>query len=290
MPAKELIERRRTQPLISICIPAYNSEAFIAATLESVLHQTHCNLEIIITDDRSTDGTLPVIKRFSDPRIRLIQNEANLGLGGNWNKAVSCATGTYVKLLCADDLVYPDCLRRQMEALEDPSHSRAVMAVCNTDVINANGQVVYRRRLRCRPGLVNGRQLIRRCVRWGTNLVGEPAAGLFRREVLSRAGMFDPGNPYVIDLAFWAGLLRHGDAFVDEGRLAAFRISAGAMSTKLARQQAASFRRFIGDMCADPFYRASSLDAVLGRLLSFQWWILRNLLINFQTRKTRRKN
>jgi glycosyltransferase involved in cell wall biosynthesis len=275
------------QPLISICIPAYNNEAFIKAALESVLCQTHRHFEIIVTDDRSTDNTVSAIKRFSDPRIRLVENEANLGLGGNWNKALSCATGAYIKLLCADDLVYPDCLRRQVEVLEDPSHSGVVLAVCNTDLINANSQVIYRRRLRCRPGLVNGRQLIRRCVRWGTNLVGEPAAGLFRREVLSRSGLFAPGNPYLIDLAFWAALLRHGDAFVDQSRLAAFRISAGAMSTKLGRHQAASFRRFIADMRADPFHRAGTVDATLGCLLSFQWWILRNLLISFQTRKTR---
>ncbi len=278
-----------SEPLISVCIPAYNNEAFIAATLESVLGQTHRHFEIIVIDDRSTDGTVSAIKRFSDPRIRLVQNEANLGMGGNWNKAVSCATGAYIKLLCADDLVYPNCLRRQVEVLEDPSHSGAVLAVCNTDLINANSQVIYRRRVRCRPGLVNGRELIRRSVRWGTNLVGEPAAGLFRREVLSRAGLFDPGNPYLIDLAFWAALLRHGDAFVDTRRLAAFRISAGAVSTKVGRQQAASFRRFIRDMRADPFHRASLADAMLGCFLSFQWCILRNLMIYFQTRSTRRR-
>jgi glycosyltransferase involved in cell wall biosynthesis len=278
------------QDLISVCIPAFNNAAFIAATLESVLHQTHHHLEIIITDDLSTDGTVATVRRFSDARIRLVQNEANLGFGGNWNKALSLATGTYIKLLCADDLVYPDCLRRQREALEDPAHSGAVLAICNSDLINANSQVIYRRRVRCGTGLVNGRQLIRRSVRWGTNLIGEPAAGLFRREVLSRAGLFDPGNPYLIDLAFWAALLRHGDAFVDQSRLAAFRISAGAMSTKLGWHQAASFRRFIGDMRADPFHRASAADAALGCLLSFQWCILRNLLISFQTRKTRRES
>jgi glycosyltransferase involved in cell wall biosynthesis len=257
------------QDLISVCIPAFNNAAFIAATLESVLHQTHHHLEIIITDDLSTDGTVATVRRFSDARIRLVQNEANLGFGGNWNKALSL---------------------RQREALEDPAHSGAVLAICNSDLINANSQVIYRRRVRCGTGLVNGRQLIRRSVRWGTNLIGEPAAGLFRREVLSRAGLFDPGNPYLIDLAFWAALLRHGDAFVDQSRLAAFRISAGAMSTKLGWHQAASFRRFIGDMRADPFHRASAADAALGCLLSFQWCILRNLLISFQTRKTRRES
>ena len=279
----------RSEPLISVCIPAYNNEAFIAATVESVLRQTYREFEIILTDDHSTDGTVAAIKRFSDTRIRLIQNETNLGFGGNWNKALGHAQGTYIKLLCADDLVYPDCLRRQVEALEAPGHSGAVLAVCNTDLINASSQVIYSRKLRCPRGLVNGRRLIRRCVRCGTNLIGEPAAGLFRREILNRAGLFDPDNPYLIDLAFWAGLLRQGDAFVDENRLAAFRISADAMSTKLGRQQAASFRRFIRDMSADPFYRVGPADALLGRMLSFQWGILRNLMISFHVRQTRRK-
>ena len=103
---------------------------FIASTLESVLQQTYRHLEIVITDNDSTDGTVAQIRKFTDPRIRLIQNEANLGLGANWNKALSCATGTYVKLLCADDLIYPDCLQRQVEALETERQAgRAAIAV-----------------------------------------------------------------------------------------------------------------------------------------------------------------
>ena len=277
-----------SRPLVSVCIPSYNKEEFIASTLESVLQQTYRHLEVVITDNDSTDGTVAQIQKFTDPRIRLIQNGVNLGLGGNWNKALSCATGTYVKLLCADDLIYPSCLQRQMEALEDPSHSQAVLAVCNTELIDANSQVIYRRRIRCPRGLVNGRQLIRRCVRWGTNLIGEPAAGLFRRDLLDRMGVFNAPNPYVIDLAFWAALLRHGDAFVDESRLAAFRISAGAMSTKLGGHQAASFRRFVKDICADAFYRVGPVDAALGATLCGPWGILRGLFIRYKAGKAAR--
>jgi glycosyltransferase involved in cell wall biosynthesis len=78
-----------SQDLISVCIPAYNDETLIAATLESVLSRTHRHFEIIATDDPSTDSTVPAIKRFSDPRTRPVQNDANLGFAGNWNNALS---------------------------------------------------------------------------------------------------------------------------------------------------------------------------------------------------------
>jgi len=277
-----------SQPLISVCIPAFNNGDIIAATLDSVLKQTYPNFEVIITDDHSTDKTVSVIESFTDPRIKLIQNEATLGLGGNWNKAVSCATGKYVKLLCGDDLIYPDCLGLQMEALENAANSGAVLAVCNTDVVNANDKIVLRRKSRFFPGLVSGRKLIRNSVRWGTNLIGEPVVGLFKRDVLDRSGLFDPTNPYLIDLAFWAELLKHGDAFMDQSRLAAFRISANSVSTKVGLKQAASFRKFIRKVRADPVYRVSWLDVMLGCFLSFQWCILRNLLISVQAGTTRR--
>src|SRR5438270_4906877 len=113
----------RSQPLVSICIPSFNSEEFIATTLESVVAQTFTDFEVIIADDQSTDHTVPIIKSFNDPRIELIQNEQNLGLGENWNKVLSRARGKYVKLLGDDDVLYPECLARQTAALENPANA-----------------------------------------------------------------------------------------------------------------------------------------------------------------------
>jgi len=280
--------QRGHPPLVSICIPSYNCGAFIESTLNSVLQQTYRPLEVIITDDCSTDGTVGIIKGFSDPRIRLIQNDANLGVGFNWNKALSFATGTYIKLMGGDDLVYPECIHRQVQALEDPASSNVVLAVCNADVVNARGQTVLRRRSSFQTGQISGRRLIRNSVRWGTNRIGEPVAGLFRRAILEKSGMFDPANPYMIDLAFWAELLKHGDAFLDETRLVAFRISVGSVSAKVGLKQAASFRRFIRQLRADPVYRTAAADAWMGNLLSFQWCMLRNFVVALQRDKARK--
>ena len=276
-----------SEPLISICIPSYNNEEFIASTLESVLRQTYSNFEVLITDDCSTDGTISVISKFSDPRIRLVKNERNLGIGGNWQKALSAATGEYVKLLCGDDILYPDCLRRQVEALEDPANSGVTLAVCACDVINTRNEIVLPRRSRLGKGQIKGPRVIRRCVRRGTNFVGEPAVGLFRRDVADLSTTFDFNNPYMVDMDLWAELLKHGDAFIDETALAGFRISTTAMSTKVGRRQAAYFRRFVRRIRANPVYGITRADVFSGYFLSFCWGILRNLFINFQTLKKR---
>jgi len=272
-------------PLISVCIPAYNNQDFIAFAIESVLNQTYGNYELIITDDKSSDHTVSVIKGFSDPRIRFLQNDVNLGIGGNWNKALSCASGKYVKLLCGDDILYPECLQRQLKLLEAPENSSVALAICSTNVINARNEIVLQRRA-FRSGRINGPKLVRECVRWGTNLIGEPAVGLFRREWLAKTGLFDPSNPYLIDLVFWAELLKHGDAIVDPNRLAAFRISSGSLSAKIGLKQAAGFRAFIRKIHQEPLYQTRWYDVFSGSMLSLQWCFLRNVFI--QCRSGRR--
>ncbi len=277
-----------TQPLVSICIPSYNNEDFIIATLESVLQQTYSNFEILITDDCSKDKTVAVIKKISDPRIRVIENERNLGIGRNWQKALSEATGKYVKLLCGDDILYPECLSRQVAALENPSFAGVSLAVCACDVINTRNQVVMRRRSRFGKGRVAGAQLIRKCVRWGTNFIGEPAVGLYRKNAADLSATFDFNNPYMVDMDLWAELLKRGDAFVDEVPLAGFRISSTSVSTKVGTGQAAYFRRFIRKIQSNPLYGVNRVDVFSGYFLSFHWGILRNLFINFQTLKKSR--
>jgi len=267
-------------PLISICIPSYNSERFIAFTLKSVLAQSFTDFEIIIADDKSTDGTVSVIKSFSDARIKLIQNECNLGIGENWNKVLSCAEGKYVKLLCGDDLLYPGCLARQVRVLESPANAAVVLAICNSNVIDEHNGIILRRRFPLSTGVISGAKLIRKSIRWGSNLIGEPAVGLFRKQALSMAGISQASNPYLIDLSLWADLLKHGDAFIDSECLAGFRISGQAASARIGSRQAAYFRSFIRTIRRDQFYRANMLDSMLGSVLSFQWCLLRNVFIN----------
>jgi glycosyltransferase involved in cell wall biosynthesis len=247
------------------------------------MDQTFKDFEIVVVDDCSSDRTVSVVRSFSNSRIRLIQNPQNLGLGENWNKALSCVRGKYVKLLCGDDLLHPECLAQQVEVLEQPGASGVVLAVCNRNIVNSGNRNVLRRRFPRSGGRISGAKLIRKSIRWGSNLIGEPAVGLFRREALARTNSCDPSNPYAIDLGLWAELLKHGDAFIDETTLASFRISARGASARIGLRQAAHFRQFVRKLRKDSFYRISLMDAVSGCLLSVLWCGLRNAFIRIHS-------
>ncbi len=110
-----------TPPLVSVCIPVYNGEKTIAQTVASVLQQSYPNVEIIIQDNQSTDGTWSLLNSFAknNPQISLEQNQKNLGMAANWNVAINRAKGEYIMLLSADDLLEPLFLKRCIDILKN---------------------------------------------------------------------------------------------------------------------------------------------------------------------------
>jgi glycosyltransferase involved in cell wall biosynthesis len=272
-----------SQPLVSVCIPSYNGAAFIGQTIQSVLNQTFKKFELIVADDRSSDETVSIVTAFSDERIRFIRNESNLGLTGNWNQMLSMNLGKYVKLLCDDDILHPECLARQVAILDDHSHEGVVLTACNRNVINQQDRVVLAGRRSFGAGVISGPSLIRKCVRRGLNLIGEPAVALFRRTAIAKHEMCAPGNPYMSDLNLWAEILKHGYAYLDPQCLASFRISRVAATAKIGPRQAAYFREFALRLRGDSFYRVGLMDMMLGCVLSFHWSVLRNVFIHLHT-------
>lgn len=90
---------------VSIIIPVFNTEKYIAKAVESIINQTYSNIELIIVDDASTDSTYQICENYAqrDNRIRLYKNNSNLGMMANWNKALDYVTGEYWGKLDADD-------------------------------------------------------------------------------------------------------------------------------------------------------------------------------------------
>jgi glycosyltransferase involved in cell wall biosynthesis len=122
---------------VSIVVPAYNNADYIERTMDSILAQTHSDLEIIVADHSSTDGTWDVLQKYrTDHRVTLIRTEAGGGALANWNRVSQAATGTYIKLVCGDDLIYPEMVAAQFDALEANPH--AVLAASARDIIDAN--------------------------------------------------------------------------------------------------------------------------------------------------------
>ena len=141
-----------TTPAVSVCIPSYNGAEYIERTLRSVLAQTFADFELIVCDDGSTDDTVSRVQRMDDARIRVVTPDARAGAAGNFQRAVSLARGEYVKLLCQDDLLYPDCLDTQVAALRAGADRGVVLVACQRDIVDDDDRVIYRGRgcARCR--------------------------------------------------------------------------------------------------------------------------------------------
>ena len=103
-------------PLVSICIPTYNGAKFIKETLDTAVNQTYTNIEIIITDDNSSDDTVAICKEYAkkDNRIKVFENPKNLGLVGNWCESIEKASSKWVKFLFQDDLFESNCVEKMI--------------------------------------------------------------------------------------------------------------------------------------------------------------------------------
>jgi glycosyltransferase involved in cell wall biosynthesis len=239
-------------PRVSVCIPVFNGQPFIAQAITSVLRQTYRDLEVIVADNASTDDTLAEVERLADPRLRVLTSESNLGPGHNWNRVVRAARGEYVKLLCADDWLYPTALARQVAVLDARECRDVVLVTAARDVVNGGGRRLMRRGPRGRSRRVSGRTALHDIARSGTNLVGEPSAALFRREAGLAAGLFAADMTYVADVDLWMRLLLRGDLFVLTVPLSAFRVQTGAWSVSVTSRQAQDMSALLRRVAADP--------------------------------------
>ena len=109
-------------PLISIIMPVYNGAAYLEEAIDSLLRQTYPHFELLIFNDGSTDDSVAIIERYTDPRIHLYHNEKNLGIIKTKNRGIEIARGKYIATLDADDIALPTRLEKQVALMEsDPS-------------------------------------------------------------------------------------------------------------------------------------------------------------------------
>ena len=152
-------------PKVSLCIPVYNGARFLAETMRSALAQDYADFELVVSDNASTDETPQVVAGFDDPRIVYSRSERNLGPVGNFNRCLELARGRYTKILCADDLLYPTCLSRQVAILEEDAGQAISLVSCARDIIDADSRVRWRSRSASRCSVLSS-WLVSVAMRW----------------------------------------------------------------------------------------------------------------------------
>ena len=111
------------EPFVSVVTPVYNTEKYLSTCIESVLAQTYRNFEYVIVDNKSTDASLEIARKYADkdPRIRVHENTDFLSVMPNWNNALRqiSSDSKYCKVVHADDWIFPECLTRMVEVAEE---------------------------------------------------------------------------------------------------------------------------------------------------------------------------
>jgi glycosyltransferase involved in cell wall biosynthesis len=159
---------------VSVIIPVYNAEKYIAATIESVLSQTYQNLEILIIDDGSPDKSIEVCQQFQDSRIKIIR-QANRGLPGARNTGIRHAQGDYIAFLDADDIWLPNKLEKHVNHLKNSP--TVGISFCYSAFINEQGNLTgLQQKPRKLYDITPSYVLCR-------NPVGNGSAGVIRRQV-----------------------------------------------------------------------------------------------------------
>jgi len=218
---------------LSVCIPTYNSAAYLRECIESVLTQTYQDFELIISDNCSTDRTWEIAQSYSDPRIGRTRADQNRGMAHNFNQAVGMARGEYLKILCSDDVLHPRALEWQAKFLDE--HRDAVLVTCARQFIDAQGRDLQIVRWFSRDVVLRGVDLKIVTLLYG-NVIGEPSATLSRREAIVRAGPFMDGLSTAIDLEMWLRVLNQGSAGYLSSPLCSIRQHPRMMSHEYRRE------------------------------------------------------
>lgn len=130
--------KSKFRPLISVLMPVFNAEKYLVEAVDSILHQSYSNFELLIFDDGSTDNSLKIIKSCNDPRIKFFHSAKNIGYVKHLNKGIDIAKGKYIVRMDADDVAYSTRLEEQINFMEkEPS-----VGVCGT-FVEVFGKIAY---------------------------------------------------------------------------------------------------------------------------------------------------
>jgi hypothetical protein len=249
---------------VSVLIPTYNSEKHLAECLDTVLSQDFADMEILISDDFSSDGTIQIIRSYAarDQRIRWWRNAKNLGFVPNHNHVLEQAAGDYVKFIHADDKLLSNSAIRSMAEILD-RHPSVVLVGCEQHLTGADkAPTIFSRT----SGMHEGRRMMVRCWEQNTNLIGQPTLTMFRRSCARRG--FDTRFEGHLDYEMWFHLLEQGDFYYLAEQLATWRIHEVQKTATLSRDGSSAREHLI--FVETYFARPWMKEAATGRMLFTQ--------------------
>lgn len=221
----------KNEPLVTVIILSYNHKKFLPLAIESVINQTYKNLEIIISDDCSTDDSMQIIKSYNDIRIRSILNQHNLGAAINHNNAIKEAKGEYIAILNSDDYFDIKKIDLQVKFLEENKHYGAVFS--RAFIINEDNEVINKSKY-FDVDIFN--QINRERTEWirkfffEQNCLCHPSV-LIRREVYFKTELYNPSLKQLPDFKMWTDIIKFTNIYILQDKLVYYRILSKAKNT-----------------------------------------------------------
>lgn len=253
-----------SNPLVSVIMAAHDAQRFIRQAMDSALKQTYRNLELIVIDDASTDGTAEIIASYDDPRVISLRNETNLHISATTNRGIAAARGEYIAILDSDDAWYPDKLQKQVDWLQ--AHPDAGACFTWVNVVDETGRQYTARE----EGLVTVfRQQNRPRTQWlhdlllHGNMLCHPSV-VYRRPVLQLCGLYDESLTQLLDYEIYLRLLQCAEIHVLCEPLMDYRRLQGDDAVNYSRTSAAHHRA----MNETPIIAADSITRMTDTLFA----------------------
>ncbi len=260
-------------PLVSVCIPSYNGEKFIAEAISSILSQTYSAIELIISDDHSWDNTIAIAQSFQTQTsipINILTHQT-LGLAENSNFCINQSQGKYIKFVYQDDILMPNCIEKMVNLAEsDPDiglvFSPREMFFLDPENINLELIAVYQQFANLHQSWSD-----LKAIQWGKDLladpnlwqhpinkIGEPSTVLLRKSVFKTVAGFDPELNQLVDLDLWWRILAQFKVGFVEETLSYFRLHAQQKTCQNMLEGQAMDLNFYDKIYSHPDYQLFS--------------------------------
>ncbi len=240
-------------PKISVLMTAYNSEPYIAAAIDSILNQTFSDFEFIIINDGSTDKTAEIVRRYTDKRIRFIDNKKNRGLIAVLNQGLDLCRGEYIARMDSDDISMPTRFAAQVEYM-DANPDVGILGTAGQN-FGANTDINYS------PEIVDAAELLRGVAFYHPSV-------MMRKSVLDKYNLrYDPNYYLVEDYELWTRALRYTKLRNLPQVLIKYRVHAASVSnanSKLQESNKGVIRHSIMDFITHDVHVFHAILSALG--------------------------
>jgi glycosyltransferase involved in cell wall biosynthesis len=212
-------------PKISVLMPVYNGETYLKEAINSILSQTYTDFEFLIINDGSTDKSLEIIESYNDQRIRLINNDGNIGLIKTLNKGLDMAKGEYIARMDADDISLPERFEKQVKYMDENPD----IAICGTSVkiIGLEREIAYKKTTN--PEL-------NKCKLLFEGYIVHPTV-FIRTKAIRDFNLYYPDYKYAEDYGFWVEVSKHFKLANVEDVLLLYRMHPAQISSDKKEEQ-----------------------------------------------------